>query len=317
LPERSQERAGSTRSFWSGTITFGLVSIPVDLFAAVRGRQTAMKMVDEKGHALGRQYFCPKDEKKLSSDEIVRGYETESGKMLVITDEELESVAPEMTRDIELRRFVPLDQIPPSYYQHPYFLAPSGRSSKAYHLLAETMEATARVGIGSFVMRGHEYLVAIISEGGLLRAETLRFADELRSPSEIGLPKRGKSPAKRINEFAKAISKLTRNALDLDELSDHYADAISKLVAAKEKEGKDIVKTLGADSDDGESASADVIDLMKVLRQRLAAGATVTTAREAHGVPKSSGNNVHRLPGRTAQSREQTGRTKAKRRAKR
>jgi DNA end-binding protein Ku len=189
LPEPNEQRA-VPRAFWSGTITFGLVSIPVDLFAAVHGRDTSMKMVDEKGRPLGRQYYS-EDDRKLTDEHIVRGYETDSGEMVVITDAELDAAAPELSRDIELKRFVPL-----AYFQRPYFLVPSGRSTKAYHLLAETMKRAGRVGIGSFVMRGHEYLVAIISDGGVLRAETVHFADELRSPEDMGLPKRAKVPAK-------------------------------------------------------------------------------------------------------------------------
>ena len=177
-----ERAAAPVRSLWSGTITFGLVSIPVDLLSAVRPRQTAMKLVDKEGHPLGRQYHCSKEGKKLDADDLVRGYETDDGGMVVITDDEFEAAAPEMSGDIELRNFVPLEQIPPLYFQRPYFLSPSGRSAKAYHLLARTMEKAGRVGIGSFVMRGHEYLVAIISDNGVLRADTLRYADEIRTP---------------------------------------------------------------------------------------------------------------------------------------
>jgi DNA end-binding protein Ku len=101
--EVAETSGAPVRSMWSGTITFGLVSIPVDLLSAVRPRQTAMKLVDKSGHALGREYHCSKEDKELSKDELVRGYETDEGKMVVITDEEFESVAPEMSGDIELR----------------------------------------------------------------------------------------------------------------------------------------------------------------------------------------------------------------------
>ena len=279
MPER--EPAVPGRAFWSGTITFGLVSIPVDLFAAVRPRHTAMKMVDAKGKALGRQYYCPKDDKKLSNDDIVRGFETDAGKMIVVDDEELESVAPDKTRDIDLRRFVPADQIPPMYFQRPYFLAPSGKSNKAYHLLAETMERTGRVGIGSFVMRDHEYLVAILSEGGILRAETLRFADELRTPSDAGLPKRSKGPRARVAALTKEIAALTRDELDPHELTDQYAAAIQELVDSKVKKGKDVVHVTGAEDEDAEAGTSNVIDLMAVLRRSLSPKATVTTADQA------------------------------------
>jgi DNA end-binding protein Ku len=279
LPERGERGASAVRAFWSGTLTFGLVSIPVDLFPAIRGRRTAMKMVDAKGRPLGREYYSEKDE-HLTQDELVRGYETDEGKMIVITEEELESVAPEMTRDIELRRFVPRGEIPPPYFNRPYFLAPSGKSQKAYQLLARTMEKTGRAGIGTFVMRGHQYLVAILSEGNILRAQTLRFADEIRSAKDLGLPKHTKPVRKAVKEFSKAIESLSRDKLDMDELADRYAAALEEFAEKKAKKGKDLVDARG-ESEDEEEAGAEVIDLMKILKQRLGASAAARPAKKA------------------------------------
>jgi DNA end-binding protein Ku len=231
------------------------VSIPVDLLSAVRPRQTAMKLVDKSGHALGREYHCSKENKELDNDELVRGYQTDEGKMVVITDEEFESVAPEMSGDIELRGFVPLEQIPPMYFQKPYFLAPSGKSAKAYNLLTATMEKTGRVGVGSFVMRGHEYLVAIVSDNGVLRADTLRYADEIRTPESIGLPKVRKAAAGKLSRFSKAIEDLQQTRLDLAELEDQDARALRELAASKQ-----------------------IIDLMEVLRKSLSKDAVVSHA---------------------------------------
>jgi DNA end-binding protein Ku len=256
------------------------VSIPVDLFAAVRPRRKSMKMVDLKGEPLGRQYYCPQDGQVLDTDDIVRGYETDDGRMVVVTDEELEAIAPEATRDIELRRFVPFEQIPPMYFQRPYFLAPAGRSTKAYHLLAATMERTGRVGIGTFVMRSHEYLVAILSEGGVLRAETLRFADEIRSPDDLELPKPRKAQQKLKEALAKEIKALTRDELDMDELADRQANALREMAQEKEKRGKDVVE-LPVAAEDTESEGAEIVDLMQVLRRSLSQKAVVTTAESA------------------------------------
>ena len=269
------------RPLWSGTITFGLVSIPVELVTAVRPRQTAMKLVDKAGHALGREYHCSKEDKKLSQDELVRGYETDSGKMVVITDEEFESVAPEMSGDIELRNFVPLEQIPPIYFNRPYFLAPSGKSTKAYHLLTATMEKAGRVGIGSFVMRGHEYLVAIIADNGVLRADTLRYADEIRTPETIGLSKRGKATASKVTQFVKIIEDLTRTDLDLTELEDQEAKGLEQLAATKQKEDEDVIHQRGLEQAEGDEGGAKIIDLMAVLRKSLSKSAVVKTADES------------------------------------
>lgn len=280
--EQDQESSSArVRSLWSGTITFGLVSIPVDLLSAVRPRQTAMKLVDTAGHALGRQYHCSKEGRKVDYDDLVRGYETDDGKMVVITDAEFESVAPEMSADIELRSFVPLEQIPPLYFQKPYFLAPAGKSSKAYNLLAATMEKTGRVAIGSFVMRGHEYLVAIVSDNGVLRADTLRYADEIRTPETIGLPKRAKVAAAKVTQFTKAIDELTQDALDMSELQDREAEQLHELAESKKEHRDDVIHPTGAEEADPEAAAtggAKIIDLMEVLRKSLSKSTVVRTA---------------------------------------
>jgi DNA end-binding protein Ku len=278
--ETIESASAPVRSMWSGTITFGLVSIPVDLLSAVRPRQTAMKLVDKSGHALGREYHCSKEDKELNKDELVRGYQTEEGKMVVITDEEFESVAPEMSGDIELRGFVPLEQIPPMYFQKPYFLAPAGNTAKAYNLLAITMEKTGRVGIGSFVMRGHEYLVAIIADNGVLRADTLRYADEIRTPESIGLPKAKKPAAGKVSTFSKAIEGLKQTRLDLTELEDQEARALRELAESKQKKDEDVIHQRGLEDADAEATegSAKIIDLMEVLRKSLSKNAVVTHA---------------------------------------
>ena len=280
MPKRDQAAVG--RAFWSGTITFGLVSVPVDLFAAVRPRETAMKMVDMKGRPLGRRYFCPKDGRALDGDDLVRGFETEKGKLVVITDDELEAIAPEKSRDIDLRQFVPLEQIPRVLFDRPYFLLPSGKSTKAYHLLAQTMERSGRAGIATFVMREKEYMVAIIAERGVLRAETLRFAAELRTPKELGLPHAKRPAAAAVKKFAKAIAGLKGDKLDVKEVSDWYADEIQSLVQKTLKKKQDVVDMpVGADDEDGESQGAEVIDIMKIIKERLAGNASISSPVDA------------------------------------
>lgn len=276
-----ERAAAPVRSLWSGTITFGLVSIPVNLLSAVRARRTAMRLVDRNGHALGREYHCSKDDRKLDADDLVRGYETNDSERVVVSDAEFESVAPDMSGDIELRRFVPLEQIPPVYFQRPYFLAPAGRSAKAYHLLAATMKRAGRAGVGSFVMRGHEYLVAIIADNGVLRADTLRYADEIRTPSSLGLPKRSRAAARKVNQFVRIIDHLTRDALDLSELEDEDAQALLELAEQKRKEKDNVIRASTLEPEDAEPGGAKVIDLMEVLRKSLSKSAVVTTAQNA------------------------------------
>src|SRR5438105_8933294 len=190
---RSNEDNGNARGarpFWSGTLTFGLVSVPVDLYPGNRTNRAPLRMLSPEGEPLSRRYFSQKSGKELDDEDMVRGYEIDKDRYVVVTDEELERLAPEQSRDIDLRRFVPLEEIPPLYFDRSYFLAPSEGSEKAYRLLVDTMEKSHLSGIATFVMRGKEYLVTIFPENGILRAEPMRFPDDLRSPNEVGVPER-------------------------------------------------------------------------------------------------------------------------------
>jgi DNA end-binding protein Ku len=263
--EFEQEQDPVSRSFWSGTITFGLVSIPVALYAANRSNRVSLRMVSPEGTPLNRRYFTSKDDRELDADEIVRGYETEKGKFVIVDDEELERLAPERTRDIDLRQFVDASEIDPMYFERAYYLIPNGQSTKAYRLLARVMEETGRAGVATFVMRAKEYLVAILAENGILRAETLRFADELRTPETVGLPEPVKPDAAAVRRMDREIGKRLDDSLDKKDLVDHSADRLLKLVKGKVRAGDDVVHPEERETD----GDSDIIDLMEILKRRL------------------------------------------------
>src|SRR2546423_8907188 len=205
--DNSDGAARSARPFWSGTLTFGLVSVPVDLYPGNRSTRAPWRMLSPEGEPLARRYYSEKSGNDLQDDDMVRGFEFDKDKYVVVTDEELERLAPEQSRDIDLRRFVPLEDIPPLYFDRSYFLAPGAGAEKAYKLLAQTMEKEKLAGVATFVMRGKQYVVAIFPENEILRAETMRFADEIRSPKEIGLPEKKKIPAATVKKFENLIAK--------------------------------------------------------------------------------------------------------------
>jgi DNA end-binding protein Ku len=265
----------STRPFWSGTITFGLVSIPVDLFPANRPVRDSLRMIGPEGRPLRRVYHPENGERALGKEELVRGYEYAKGKYVVVTDEELERLAPEKTRDINLKRFVPADEVDPLYFERGYYLAPSGTSNKAYTLLAESMEKSGRAGIATFVMREKEYLVAIFSENGILRAETLRFADEIRTPKAVGLPKKPKVPAAKVRAFERLITSHSKRQLSARLLEDERAERLRKLVQRKKSRNQDVVEF---EPDD--ESTAQVIDLMDVLKKSLRVPAATSRKRK-------------------------------------
>lgn len=261
----NDDQARSARPFWSGTLTFGLVSVPVDLYPGTRTNRAPLRMLGPKGEPLSRRYFSQKTEKDLEDDEMIRGFEIDKDKYVPVTDEELERLAPESSRDIDLRRFVELQTIPPLFFERSYFLVPSEGSEKAYKLLAETMSKEDLAGIATFVMRGKEYLVAIFPENGILRAETMRFADEIRSVKEIDLPEKKKVPAATVKKFERIIAKHSDKKLSLKELKDEKTAQLLKLVEKKRKQHKNVVEV-----DEPERGEGKVIDLMEVLKKSLA-----------------------------------------------
>jgi len=257
--------ARSARPFWSGTLSFGLVSVPVALYPGNRTNRAPLRMLGPEGEPLSRRYFSQKTGKDLGDEDMARGFEYDKDHYVIVTDEELERLAPEQSRDIDLRRFVPLADIPPLYFDRSYFLAPSEGSEKAYRLLTEAMDKEGLAGVATFVMRGKEYLVAIFPENEILRAETMRFADEIRSPKEIGLPEKKKVPTATVKKFESLITKHSDKRLSLAKLKDEQTEKLLKLVERKRKQHKDIVEV-----DVPEEEQGKVVDLMAALKKSLA-----------------------------------------------
>jgi DNA end-binding protein Ku len=241
------------------------VSVPVSLFPATRGTRASLRMLGPDGQPLSRRYYAEKSGKDLDADEVVRGFETDKNKFVVVTDEELERLEPEKTRDINLTQFVPADSISPLYFERGYFLTPAAGSQKAYKLLAETMDKNTLAGIATFVMRGKEYLVAIFSEKGILRAETMRFADEVRLPDDVGLPKKKSAPLATVKKFERLISRKSKKQFTPTKLADKQTDELLKLVKKKEKQRGNVVRVEPEADQDNK-----VIDLVQVLKKSLA-----------------------------------------------
>ncbi len=322
-PETAPEPTVGPRAFWSGTLTFGLVSVPVDLYPAVRARRIPLRTLGPDDQPLVRRYYCSVDGAPLTNDDIVRGYENDDGSFTIVEDEELDALAPRKSRDIDLRRFVAREEIPRQLLERPYVLAPAGDSTKAYHLLAATMESSGRAGIATFVMRGKEYLAAIFAEGGTLRAVTMRFAAELRTPDDVGLPRAAKAPAERRQEVERAVAELTADELDTKLLDDEYAAQLLELAEMKREAGKDVVEIEEAPLEDEESA--EVIDIMAVLRERMGAARGPARAQPAGADARKGPKHADaddalvgktkkelyeqaqklKLPGRSSMSREQ------------
>jgi DNA end-binding protein Ku len=225
-----------------------------------------LRMLGPDGQPLARKYYAEKTGKDLDADEVVRGYEVNKSKFVIVTDEELERLEPEKTRDINLTQFVPADSIPPLYFERGYFLTPAAGSQKAYKLLAETMDKNELAGIATFVMRGKEYLVAIFSERGILRAETMRFPDEIRTPADVGLPKKKDAPPATVRKFEKIIGNKSKKKFSPAKLEDKQTEDLLKLVKKKEKKRGSVVRVEAEAETDHK-----VVDLVQILKKSLGA----------------------------------------------
>jgi DNA end-binding protein Ku len=252
------------RALWSGSLSFGLVNVPVQLVSAVRDLDYHFHQLHEKDKVpIEIRRFCSKEEEEVSWEEVAHGYEL-NGKQVVITDEELASVQPRKTRTIEVEGFVDLEQVDPTYFDHPYFLIPAGDSEgtlKAYRLLVETMAGQERVALGRFVMRTKEYLVAVRARDGALALTTMLFDDEIRSPKDV--PTGGKKPSKQQLAGAVAIIEELSTDWDPEHYEDCYRRRLKRVIDAKRKR-----KTIEVPTPQKEPAPAP--DLMDALERTLA-----------------------------------------------
>jgi DNA end-binding protein Ku len=300
MKKRARSKSRAPRSskvpfhaFWSGSLSFGLVNVPVLIFPASRQHGVRLRLMSADGSTLERRFFCPRDGKEVSDHEIIRGYELEDGSYVVVSDRELEGIEPEKTREIDLRQFVDIADLPPALLERGYYLTPLKEATRAYRLLADAMERTGRAGIATFVMREREYLVAIFSRGGILCAETLRFDDEIRHPQSIGLPEPTPSARARLTAYRRSIDALFSKTLPKSELVDRTTQSLRAMIERKKKAGRDLVR-MPDRADDHDAAENGDVDLLETIRQSLRHASKNGDARASHAAASSNGGHARR-----------------------
>lgn len=268
--ESSEQRVGP-RPAWSGTLSFGLVSIPVGLYSATHAAGPRAHLFSEDGSPLKRHYYCPKDDRDLADDELVRGFELpdKPDHYIEVEDEELAALAPKKSREIALHAFCERSALHESLFERGYVLSPTEAGAKAYKLLAAAMQRAQRAGIATFVLRERAYIVAILSDGGLLLAQTLRFADELRAPKAVGLPKLEEPPKAQVSRMARALLEKQRGRFDPYKLIDPAHEKLEKLLASKKKRGEVRSAPEAAPEQAEAQGNAEVLDLMALLKNSL------------------------------------------------
>jgi len=251
-------------SVGSGTISFGLVSIPVRLYTATSSQGVSFNLLHAKcGSRIRQQTFCPVDNTTVDRSELVRGYEFAKDQYVRITDDELKSLEGEASKVIDITEFVPLADVDPIYFERTYYIGPDKGGEKAYRLLTAALAQSERVALAKFVMRGKESLVLIRAAQGGLMLHTMYFADEVRDFGEID---KGSSANVRENELKLAlqlVEGLASDEFDPKKYEDEYRQRVLDLIQ-KKVEGQEVTTAAPA------PPRAQVIDLMEALKESLA-----------------------------------------------
>lgn len=245
------------RPIWSGSISFGLVSVPVRMYAATESKELRFNFLDRRDMSpIGYEKVSKESGKPVPPDEIIRGFEIQKGQYVPIEDEDLDRLDIELTHSIDILDFVDLDEIDPIYFRKGYYLLPQEGAEKPYRLLVRALEETGKVGIAKVVIRNKQHLAALRPYDGILVLETMYYADEIRRPEAVDSDARLQKPEV---EMAKSLVENLSERFDPKKYDDTYRKELLELIKAK-AEGQELPEP--KEEEDGE-----VVDLMTALRE--------------------------------------------------
>lgn len=271
------------RAIWKGSITFGLVSIPVALQNASRAEELRFRLLRRADLSpVNYKRIAETDGKEVPWNEIVKGYEYEKGKFVVLKDEDFKRIDLEATDTIDIVDFVDLAQINPIYFHRPYYLEPQKGGAGVYALLRRVLAETNKAGISKVIIRTRQHLAAVKANGNLLVLELMRFSDELVSPSTIKVPPEKKTGQKELTMAKNLVNQMTED-WDADRYTDDYRSALMKLIDKKVKSGGKELPTQGH----APKRATNVIDLAAVLQQSLKEASGPKTKKTRNGKSRS------------------------------
>src|SRR3954453_8796749 len=257
------------RGLWKGAISFGLVNVPVELFAAQkRTTELDLTMLDKRNLApVGYKRYNKESGEDVPWGEIVKGYEYEDGKYVVLSDEDFRRANVEASRTVEIGSFVALKDIAPQYFETPYFLAPGKRGEKAYALLRDTLHKAGKAGVATVVIRTRQYLAALVAQDEVLLLNTIRYADELRSAKDLDLEslKKIKTTTKELDLALRLVDDMA-GKWEPEKYKDTYREDLLKRIEEKVKKGQ-TEEITQPDKEGREGKAGNVVDLMSLLRQ--------------------------------------------------
>lgn len=255
------------RSLWTGSLSFGLVNVPVRLETAVRDRDLHFRQIHRKdGAAIEVQRWCSKENIEVDYEEITHGYEVDDGDWVTVSDLELQAIEPRRTRTIDIERFVELSEVDPMFFDHPYWLVPASDDDgtrRAYRLLTEVMGQAERAALGRFVMRAKEYLALVRERDGALTLTTMVLADEVRPAKDVeAATQKSHKPGRKQLDAAVAVIEALSEDWDPGKYKDRYRDRLREVVQRKRK-GETIT------APDTTKPPEAVPDLMEALERTL------------------------------------------------
>ncbi|HXE81859.1 MAG TPA: Ku protein [Gemmatimonadales bacterium] len=265
----------AAHSIGSATVSFGLVSVPVQMYAAGESKASiSFNMLHKKdGARLKQQYICAKDGEKVERSDMVKGYEFSKGQYVIFTPEELKALEERGTGAIEIKEFLPAQQVDRIWLERTYYLGADKGGERAYKLLAEALEESKRVAIGQYAARGKQYLIMIRPLEGRLVMEQLRYADEIRDIAEIPVPKTDVKDAE-LQLAIKVIDQGATEEFDPKKYKDNVRDRMQEQIERK-VEGKQITE------EPEEAPKTRVLDLMQALKQSLGGAEAKSEAKAA------------------------------------
>jgi DNA end-binding protein Ku len=282
------------RSIWKGALSFGLVYIPVQMYSASHSNSLDLDFLDRRDFSpVGYQRVNKKTGKLVEWGDIVKGYQYEKGKYVALNDADFKKANVKATQTIEIGRFVARNVIPPEFFETPYYLEPAKGGAKVYALLRETLKRSGKVAVATFVMRGRQHLACVYPHGKALVLETLRFAEEIRQPDDLELPSESEKSAglsPRELAMAERLVAEMSDEWNPDEYQDTYQHDLMKRIEEKIR-NRETHKLTPEERTREPRKSAQVIDLMEVLRKSLKQGG-------AHGDSESEGAAESSRPSR-------------------
>ncbi len=254
------------RAIWKGTISFGLVNIPIALYPATRREDLKFRLLREGDLSpVNYKRVAEKDGKEVPWEKIVKGFEYEKGKFVVLSEKDFQRVDLEATQTVDIQDFVDVEDIDPMYFYKPYFLEPQKGGDKAYVLLRETLEKTGKVGIAKVIIKTRQYLAGVKPLEHALVLELMHFAEELADAEKLNVPKESE-PGKREMDMAKALVESMSSEWDPKKYKDDYRDALMEVIEEKVESGGEEIE----EKPKPKKESSKVIDLVSILQQSLA-----------------------------------------------